>query len=85
MAVKYTEEQLHTIDKSILIQMLLQSQEQGMSGAVKYKPYVLLSATSMRKELTMSMCVRGNEQDKAVVEHFFDLFEKNISALTASS
>ena len=28
MAVKYTEEQLHTIDKSILIQMLLQSQEQ---------------------------------------------------------
>ncbi len=53
-----------------------------MSGAVKYKPYVLLSATSMRKELTMSMCVRGNEQDKAVVEHFFDLFEKNISALT---
>ena len=28
MAAKYTEEQLHTIDKSILIQMLLQSQEQ---------------------------------------------------------
>ena len=28
MAVKYTEEQLHMIDKSILIQMLLQSQEQ---------------------------------------------------------
>ena len=28
MAFKYTEEQLHTIDKSILIQMLLQSQEQ---------------------------------------------------------
>ena len=28
MAVKYTEEQLHTIDKPVLIQMLLQSQEQ---------------------------------------------------------
>lgn len=28
-----------------------------MSGAVKYKPYVLLSVTSMRKELTFSMCV----------------------------
>ena len=28
MAVKYTEEQLHTIDKSTLIHMLLQSQEQ---------------------------------------------------------
>ena len=31
MAVKYTEEQLHTIDKPILIQMLLQSQEQVSS------------------------------------------------------
>ncbi|SFQ26914.1 hypothetical protein SAMN02910358_01360 [Lachnospiraceae bacterium XBB1006] len=28
MAVKYTEEQLNTIDKSILVQMFLQSQEQ---------------------------------------------------------
>ena len=31
MAMKYTEEQLNTIDKSILIQMLLQSQEQVSS------------------------------------------------------
>nr|MDE6752922.1 hypothetical protein [Eubacterium sp.] len=35
-----------------------------MSGAVKYKPYALLSVTSVRKELTLSMCVRGNEEDK---------------------
>ena len=52
-----------------------------MSGAVKYKPYVLLSATSMRKELTLSMCVRGNEEDKKIVEHFFDLLEKNLEVL----
>ena len=52
-----------------------------MSGAVKYKPYVLLSATSMRKELTLSMCVRGNEEDKKIVERFFDLFVKNIDLL----
>lgn len=50
-----------------------------MSGAVKYKPYVLLSVTSMRKELTFSMCVRGNEEDKKIVEHFFDIFESNIN------
>lgn len=31
MAFKYTEEQLHTIDKPILVQMLLQSQEQVSS------------------------------------------------------
>ena len=54
-----------------------------MSGAVKYKPYVLLSATSMRKELTLSMCVRGNDEDKKIVEHFFDLLEKNLDLLIA--
>ena len=52
-----------------------------MSGAVKYKPYALLSATSMRKELTLSMCVRGNEEDKKIVEHFFDLLEQSINKL----
>ena len=54
-----------------------------MTGAVKYKPYVLLSATSLRKEITLSMCVRGNEEDKKIVEHFFDLIEKSIGLLTA--
>ena len=54
-----------------------------MSGAVKYKPFVLLSATSMRKELTMSMCVRGNDEDRRIVERFFDFFEDSIGLLTA--
>lgn len=52
-----------------------------MTGAVKYKPYVLLSATSLNSELTLSMCVRGNEKDKTVVEKFFDLMEKNIKVI----
>lgn len=54
-----------------------------MSGAVKYKPYVLLTATSMRKELTLSMCVRGNDEDKKIVEHFFDLIEESLELLIA--
>lgn len=54
-----------------------------MSGAVKYKPYALLSVTTMRKEFTLSMCVRGNAQDRQIVEHFFDLLEKNIRLLIA--
>ena len=54
-----------------------------MSGAVKYKPYVLLTATSMRKELTLSMCVRGNDEDKKIVEGFFDLIVKNLELLIA--
>lgn len=52
-----------------------------MTGAVKYKPYVLLSATSMRNVITLSMCVRGNEEDKIIVERFFDLYEKSVEKL----
>lgn len=52
-----------------------------MTGAVKYKPFVLLSLTTMRKEMTLSMCVRGNEEDKKTVERFFDLIEKNVNDL----
>lgn len=56
-----------------------------MTGAVKYKPYVLLSATSMRNEITMSLCVRGNDEDRKIVERFFDLFEDSIKMLIASN
>ena len=35
-----------------------------MTGAVKYKPYVLLSATSLNGELTVSMCVREMKKTK---------------------
>lgn len=52
-----------------------------MSGAVKYKPYALLSVTSVRKEFTLSMCCRGNDEDKKRIEKFFDLMVKNIDEL----
>ena len=52
-----------------------------MSGAVKYKPFVLLTATTNKNVITLSMCVRGNDKDKAIVNNFFDLMEKNIKTL----
>ncbi len=52
-----------------------------MSGAVKYKPYALLSLTSVRKELTLSMCCRGNEEDKRRIYTFFDLIVKYLDKL----
>ncbi len=52
-----------------------------MSGAVKYKPFVLLTATTYKNVITLSMCVRGNEKDKKIVENFFDLMEKNMNTL----
>lgn len=52
-----------------------------MSGAVKYKPYALLSVTSVRKELTLSMCCRGNDEDRARIERMFDMIEDNLDIL----
>ena len=52
-----------------------------MSGAVKYKPFVLLTATTYKNVITLSMCVRGNDEDKKIVNKFFDLMEKNINTL----
>jgi NRPS condensation-like uncharacterized protein len=52
-----------------------------MSGAVKYKPFVLLTATTYKNVITLSMCVRGNDKDKEIVNNFFDLMEKNINTL----
>ncbi len=54
-----------------------------MSGAVKYKPFVLLTVTTYKNAITLSMCVRGNDEDKKTVEKFFSLMEKNISDLIA--
>ena len=52
-----------------------------MSGAVKYKPFVLLTATTYKNVITLSMCVRGNEKDKKIVNDFFSLMEKNINTI----
>lgn len=52
-----------------------------ISGAVKYKPFVLLTATTYKNIITLSMCVRGNEKDKEIVNKFFDLMEKNVKTL----
>ena len=52
-----------------------------MSGAVKYKPFVLLTVTTYKNVITLSMCVRGNDEDKKIVDKFFGLMEKNINTL----
>jgi NRPS condensation-like uncharacterized protein len=49
-----------------------------MSGAVKYKPFILLTVTTYGEELTLSMCVRGMDQDKEIVQRFLEFMEQNI-------
>lgn len=49
-----------------------------MTGAIKYKPYMQLALTSMRGEITMTIQIRGNSEDKAIVEKFFDMLMANV-------
>lgn len=50
-----------------------------MTGAVKYKPYMQLALTSCNGEMTMTIAIRGNDEDKAVVEKFFDIIIANMN------
>ena len=52
-----------------------------MSGAVKYTPLGVLPVSTYKKVITLSMCVRGNEKDRQIVENFFSLMEKNINTV----
>ncbi len=47
-----------------------------MSGAVKYKPFVLLSLISFKEEITLSFGVRGNKKDKEIIEKFYTIYDE---------
>ena len=44
-----------------------------MTGAVKYKPFMQLALTTLNDVVTMTIAIRGNDDDKKIVEKFFDL------------
>ncbi len=52
-----------------------------MSGAVKYKPFVLLSAITYKNQCTLAMGVRGNEKDRKVVERFYEIYDECLNEL----
>ena len=43
-----------------------------MTGGVKYKPYMQLALTTIKNEITMTVAIRGNDEDKKIVNKFFD-------------
>lgn len=49
-----------------------------MSGAVKYKPFFLMSITTLLNRITLSTAIRGNQKDIDVANRYFDLVLKNI-------
>ena len=40
-----------------------------------------LTVTTYKNVITLSMCVRGNDEDKKIVDNFFSLMEKNINTI----
>lgn len=52
-----------------------------MTGAVKYKPFALMSATSLNGIMTLCICERGNDEDKAMLNRFFDAMEQHLDEL----
>ncbi len=49
-----------------------------VAGAAKNKPCAVMTALSINGSLSVSMCLRGNEKDRQVLESFFTEYEKNI-------
>ncbi len=51
-----------------------------VAGAAKNKPCAVMTALSIGGALSASMCLRGNEEDREVLEKFFTEFENNIKS-----
>jgi len=51
-----------------------------MTGAVKYKPYMQLALTSLLGDITMTIAIRGNDEDEKIVERFFDMIIANMNS-----
>ncbi len=49
-----------------------------MTGGVKYKPFVQLALTSMNGEVTMTIAIRGRDEDRVIVDNFYDILIRNI-------
>ena len=51
-----------------------------VAGAAKNKPCAVMTALSINGELSVSMCLRGNQKDKEILEQFFTEYENNIKS-----
>ncbi len=54
-----------------------------MSGAVKNKPYFLMSVTTLKGEMTLSTTTHGTSKDVAIVNNYFDVLERNFDDFCA--
>lgn len=52
-----------------------------VAGAAKNKPCAVMTALTVNGKLSASMCLRGNADDKEVLEKFFTIFKDTIESL----
>ncbi len=52
-----------------------------VAGAAKNKPCAVMTALTVNGKLSASMCLRGNKDDKEVLEKFFTIFKDTIESL----
>lgn len=51
-----------------------------VAGAAKNKPCAVMTALSINGDLSVSICLRGNNKDEAILEKFFTEYENNIKS-----
>lgn len=52
-----------------------------VAGAAKNKPCAVMTALTVNGKLSASMCLRGNADDKEVLEKFFTIFKDTIESI----
>ncbi len=52
-----------------------------ISGAIKYKPYFLMSCTTFNDELSISAAIKGTETDKKILDEYLDKVLENLKKI----
>ena len=53
-----------------------------LTGTVKYKPGIMVSLTTYKNEITLSMCCKGSKEDKIKLNKLLMLIEENLTNAT---
>lgn len=55
----------------------------AVAGAAKNKPCSMMTALTLNGELALSICINGNDNDKLMLQKFFDSMERNLASFAA--
>ena len=55
----------------------------AVAGAAKNKPCSMMTALTLNGELALSICINGNDNDKIMLQRFFDSMERSLASFAA--